>query len=195
MDIEMNINDQQAKESLEMIQQTTLKTKKAIAASYTSPWLILWGALWFVAYSIAHFYLQHAALIFTTMSIVGCIGSGILIWWQKTKAAVKDTSSNPLDRKIFWFWFFLFLYISIWMMIMQPNGFQLNVVIVTAVMFAYIVMGLFYEEKYLAVLGILVTAIALLTYFFFARYYCLSMAFCGGGSLLGTGIYMRLMWR
>ena len=41
MDTPMNINDQQAKESLEMIQQTTEKTKKALA-SHASPWLILW---------------------------------------------------------------------------------------------------------------------------------------------------------
>jgi hypothetical protein len=195
METEMNITDQQAKASLEMIQQTTTKTKNS-KASFGSPWLILWGALWMVAYTAAHFYRGHYAhLIFPAMGIIGSIGSGLLVWWDKTKAPVKGTSSNPLDKKILRFWGFLALYVVIWIMIVRPDSFELNVVIVTAVMFAYVVMGLFYEVKLMIILGIFVTAITLLAYFFFPHYYCLFIAFFGGGSLLGTGIYMRLMWR
>jgi hypothetical protein len=194
MEPEINITDQQAKESLEMIQQTTAKIKKA-KASYASPWLILWGALWIAVYTACHFFGQHSNLIFTGMGIIGSIGSGLLVWRDKTKTPLRDTSSNPLDKKILRFWGFLALYVVIWIMIVRPDSFELNVVIVTAVMFAYVVMGLFYEVKLMIILGIFVTAITLLAYFFFKEYYCLLIAGFGGGSLLGTGIYMRLMWR
>lgn len=195
MESEMNITDQQAKESLEMIQQTTTKIKKAKASS-AGPFLILWGILMFIAYGMAHFYLQNTGPIFRTMGIVGWIGTGAIVWWEKTKGPVKDTSSNTLDKKMSWFVLFLALYIAIWLMLLPPvNGYQLNVVIVTGVMFAYVVMGLFYEIKLMIILGIFVTAVTLLAHFFFSHYFCLVIAIFGGGALLATGIYMRLMWR
>ena len=195
METEMNISDQQATESLEIIQQTPTKTIKS-KASYASPWLILWGTLWLIAYSGAHFYHgQHENLIFPSMGIIGSIGSALLVWWDKKKAPLRDTSSNPLDKKIGWFWGSLALYVGIWAMVARPDSFELNVVIVTAAMFAFVVMGLFYEIKLMTILGIFVTAVTLLAYFSFPYYFCLLIAFCGGGSLLTTGIYMRLMWR
>jgi hypothetical protein len=196
METEINITDLQAKQSLEMIQQTTLKTKKAIDASCTSPWLILWGTLWLIAFGIAQFYLKHTALIFGTMGIVGGICSGVIVWWLKTKSPVKDAAFNPLDRKMWCFNLFLALYIVIWVTLLSPfNGFQLTEVIVTGFMFRYVVMGLFYESKPLVILGVFVTAVSMLAYFFFPHLYCLTMAIFGGGALLGTGIYIRLMWR
>lgn len=196
MEAEININDQQANETLEMIQQTKEKTRKALSSSDSSPWLLLWGTLWIAAYTTCHFYLRYANLIFTVMCIIGGFGSWGIVWWQKKQGLVKTESKNPLGRKIFWFWFFLFTYLSIWFALLSPfNGLQMNAVIVTAVMFAYIVMGLLYEEKSLTVIGIFITALTLLAYFLFPAYYCLSLAIFGGGTLLGTGIYMRLKWR
>lgn len=196
METHVNINDQQAKESLEMIRQTKKKTQTAISSSDTSPWLLLWGTLWIAAYTTCHFYLQHANLIFTIMSIIGGFGSWGIVWWQNKQGLVKTDSQNPLGRKIFWFWFLLFTYISIWLALLSPfNGLQLNAVIVTAVMFAYIVMGLLYETASLTIIGIFITAITLLAYYVFPTYYCLGLAFFGGGTLLGTGVYMRLKWR
>lgn len=196
METPVNINDQQAKESLEMIHQTTDKTKKAVSSSYSSPMLILWGSVWIAAYTACHFYVQYAYWIFMVMNIVGGVGSGIIVWWYNTKAPIKVDSSNPLGKKIFWFWFSLFVYIAIWMKILSPfNGLQLNAVLVTAVMFAYIVMGLFYETPFLTIIGIFVTAATLLGYYVFTPYYCLWLAVCGGGAFLGTGVYIRLKWR
>ena len=192
----MDINDQQAKESLEMIQQTTEKTKKALTSCDSSPWLLLWGGLWIVAYTTCHFYLQHATLIFTVMSIIGGIGSGVIGWWYKTRGPIKTDSKNPLGKKIFWFWLSLFVYMAILLVLLSPfNGLQFNAVIVTTVMFAYVVMGLFYECPFLTIIGIFVTAITLLAYYAFPAYYCLWLAACGGGALLATGVYIRLKWR
>jgi hypothetical protein len=196
MEAEIDINDQKAKEALEVIQKIMKKTKKSISSSYSSPMLILWGSLLIGAYTACHFYIQYAYQIFTVMNILGGIGSGLIVWWGKSKGPLKVESPNPLSKKIRWFWFSLLVYLAIWLAILSPfNGRQLNVVLLTGAMFAYIVMGLFYESKFLTVIGVCVTAVALLTYFFFTHYYLLSMAVFGGGSILGTGIYIRLMWR
>jgi hypothetical protein len=193
METHVNINNQQAKEALQMIEQTTKNTKKALDSSDTSPWLLLWGGVWIAAYTTCHFYLQYANLIFTIMCIIGGIGSWSIVWWQNKQGLVKTDSKNPLGRKIFWIWFSLFVYISIWLTLLSPfNGLQMNVVIVTAVMFAYIVMGLLYETFSLMAIGIFVTVLTLLAYYLFPVYYCLTLAIFGGGTLFGTGVYARV---
>ncbi|MHC4855654.1 MAG: hypothetical protein ACYS72_04545 [Planctomycetota bacterium] len=196
MEAHIEVNEQQAKETLDMIQQATEKTQKSLASCDSSPWLLLWGGLWIAAYTTCHFYFQHAALIFTAMCIVGGIGSGIIGYWYSTRGPVKTDSRNPLGKKIFWFWFALFVYIAIWLAILSPfNGLQMNAMIVTGIMFAYVVMGLFYETPFLTIIGIFVTALTILTYYAFPTYYCLTLAIFGGGTLFGTGIYIRLKWR
>jgi hypothetical protein len=193
MNTNVNINDRQAKETLDMIRQTKKRTQKSISSSETSPWLILWGSLWVAGYMTCHFYVQHANLIFTVMCILGGLGSWAIAWWQKTKGPVKTDAKNPLGRKIFWFWFVLFSYVSVWLALLSPfNGLQMNATMVTAVMFAYIVMGLLYETPSLILIGIFVTAATLVGYFALPAYYCLCLAACGGGTLLATGLYMRV---
>jgi hypothetical protein len=196
MDSNTSIDNQQAKETLEMIRHTKEKTRKALSYCDTSPWLILWGSLWITAYTVCHFYLRYATLIFTTMVIIGGIGSGVIEWWSKTQGPLRNDAPNSLDRKIWWFWLALFVYIGIWLTLLFPfHGRQFNAVLVTAVMFAYVVMGLLYEMPLLVIIGVAVTAVTVFAYYTFPAYYCLWLAACGGGTLLGTGIYMRLKWR
>lgn len=196
MSSQTEIDDRQAQDDLESVRQTMAKTKRALNASYASPMLILWGILWVAAYTACHFYLSYASHIFTVMNVIGGLGSGFIVWWYHRKSPLKVKSANPIGRKVFWFWIFLIIYLGIWLAILSPfNGLQLNVTIVTAVMFAYVVMGLFYDSRFLGVLGVGVTAAALLAYYVFPAYYCLWIAVCGGGALLSTGIYIRLRWK
>jgi hypothetical protein len=62
-------------------------------------------------------------------------------------------------------------------------------------MFAYVVIGLWFESWFLAVLGILVTVLTMAGYAWWPAYYCLWMAVTGGGALFGSGLYLRLRWR
>ena len=93
-------------------------------------------------------------------------------------------------------WGALLIYIFIWLRLLSPvNGMQVNAFICTACMFAYIVIGLWFESYFMIVLGLAVTAATLIGFYLLAGYYCLWMAFAGGGALLGTGLYIRVRWR
>ena len=46
----MDVSKQEAQDSLEQIQAVVNQTRKRIAAGSTGPLLILWGAIWFIAY-------------------------------------------------------------------------------------------------------------------------------------------------
>ncbi len=191
----MDIDKKQAQESLDTVQKTMERTGRAIASSYANPMLILWGAIWVIAYTSSHFYLQHVAIIMWSMALIGGVGSLFIIKQHRPKAPVKSTSQNNLSRKTGWMWFFVFLYLSIWMFVLQPfNGLQMNAAIVIAVMFAYVIMGLWFNSWFLLILGISITATTLLGYAVLTPYYCLWMAATGGMALLVTGITIRLRW-
>jgi hypothetical protein len=93
-------------------------------------------------------------------------------------------------------WWLLFLYVSIWLSLFSPfNGMQMNAFIVTATMFAYIIMGLWFKENYLIGTALFVTAMTLIGFFLLPHYYCLWMAFMAGGAIFVIGLYTKLCWK
>lgn len=190
----MDMSEKDARQSLNQIQNASAQMRKAVASSYAGDSLILWGVLWAGAFTIAHFYLAYAFHIFMAMAAVGGIGTFVIWRVFHSKAPVKNSSG--LWWRMFWFWTFLFIYIFIWLSILAPfSGLQCNAFICTVVMFAYIVLGLWFESYFMVFLGLAVTAATLIGYHFLTPYYCLWMAVMGGGALLGTGLYIRICWR
>jgi hypothetical protein len=185
-----------ANESLAMVDDIMVQTRKAIASIYASPLLILWGVIWIASFTVAHFYLDHAYYIFTAFNLVGGIGTFIIVQIFHTRSPVRGPISRKEGWRLFWFWVLLFTYVLIWLAILAPfSGLQLNAIIATASMFAYIVMGLWFGSYFMVWLGLGVTATTLIGFYFLHQYYCLWMAFTGGGAILCTGLYIRLRWR
>jgi hypothetical protein len=192
----MNVSQEEAQASLSTVRNVTTRTHRAIASAYANPLLILWGVLWIIAFTAAHFYLSYAFHIFMAMAAVGGIGTAAIFWIFHTKAPIKDASTTRAGWRITVFWILLYAYTTIWLFLLAPfNGLQCNVVISTAAMFGYVVIGLWLGSYFMVVLGLAVTAATLVGYYFLTPYYCLWMAVIGGGALLGTGLYIRLRWR
>lgn len=192
----MNISEEEARTSLNQIQNASAQMRKAIASSYGSNLLILWGLLWSIAFIATHFYLAYAHQIFVAMGLVGGIGTFIIRWAFYAMAPVKSSPEQKLGWRMFWFWVLLLVYIFIWLSIFAPSsGLQCNAFICTAVMFAYIVMGLWFCSYFMVLLGLGVTGATLIGYYLLTSCYCLWMALMGGGALLATGVYIRICWR
>jgi hypothetical protein len=191
----MNVSNEEAQASLASANDTMLRTRKAIAATYSSPLLILWGLLWAAAFAATQFYVEYASWIFGIMAAIGLIGS-FPVWFQvKRRLPVREPAEKNLNWRMGGLWGLLFVYITIWSSIIHPaGGMQFNAFIVTAIMFSYIVIGLWYTAYFMVWLGLAVTAVTLVGFFFLAHYYCLWMAVTAGGLLLGTGLYLRLRW-
>jgi hypothetical protein len=192
----MNVSQEDAKASLSTVENIVGRTHRAISSSYANPSLMMWGILWIIAFTATHFYYTYAFYIFMAMAVVGGIGTAVIYKIFHTKAPVKDTSSQKYGRRVTALWIFLCIYIVVWLFLLAPfNGIQCNAFICTAAMFAYIVMGLWFKSRFMIVLGLAVTAGTLVGYYFLRDYYCIWMAFVGGGALFGTGLYIRLRWR
>ena len=192
----MNVSQEEAQASLSAIRDVTVRTQRAIASAYANPLLILWGVLWIIAYTATHFYLSYAFHIFTAMAAVGGAGTAVIVWVLHSKAPIQEASGSKLGWRITIFWILLCVYIPIWLFLLAPfSGLQCNAFICTASMFAYIVMGLWFDNRFMIVLGLALTAAILVGFYILRDYYCLWMAFVGGGAIFGTGLYIRLRWR
>jgi hypothetical protein len=192
----MNVSQEDARISLSAAQSVMDQTHKALASAYANPLLILWGILWITAFTATHFYVHYAYHIFIAMGAVGGLGTAVIVGIFHSKAPVKDKSSQKFGRRVTALWIFLCIYILIWLFLFAPfTGLQCNALICTAVMFAYIVMGLWFNNRFMIVLGLVVTAGTLVGFYLLREYYCIWMAFVGGGAIFGTGLYIRLRWR
>jgi hypothetical protein len=192
----MNVSQEEARASLSSVRDATVRTHRAIISTYANPLLILWGTLWIIAYISTHFYLSYAFHIFTVMAAAGSVGTALIIWLFRSKAPIQETSCPKFGRRIALLWILLYLYIPIWLMLLAPfSGIQCNAFICTACMFAYIVMGLWFDNRFTIVLGLALTVTTLAGFYVLRDFYCLWMAFTGGGALLGAGLYIRLRWR
>ena len=62
-------------------------------------------------------------------------------------------------------------------------------------MFAYVILGLWLEARFLIWLGLAVTGLTAVGYFLLPSYFYLWMAPMGGGALFVTGWYVNRFWK
>jgi len=194
----MDISQKEAQDSLEQIENVADRTRKTIAASYDSGLLIMWGLICIAAFLGTHFFGAWAGYIWMGFCGTGCIAT-LFVSWRQFRLAnpVKIPATEKIGWRIFLFWSLLFVYIYIWLSILRPyRAIQLNAFILTTIMFAYIVTGLWFKSYHMLWLGVVVTCITLVGFYLIQPgYYCLWMAAMGGGAFLVTGIYVRLRGR
>jgi hypothetical protein len=193
----MDISEKEAQDSLEQIQAVSAHTRKTIAAGYDSAVLMMWGLIGILGFLGTHFFLRWAWPIWMVLSGIGMITTFVVSWRQFSSGnPVKVSAAEKIGWRIFLFWILLLVYMFIWLSILRPrHGIQLNAFILTTIMFAYVVIGLWFKCYYMFWLGIGVTCTTLVGFYLIPpSYYCLWMAPMGGGAFLGTGLYLRFRW-
>ena len=193
----MDISEKEAQDSLDQIQAVSTRTRQTIAAGYDSVLLIMWGLIGILGYLGTHFFLAWVWPIWMGLSGIGCIATFVISWKQfRTANPIKVPAAEKIGWRIFLFWTLLFVYMFIWLSILKPHhGIQINAFMCTTIMFAYVVIGLWFKCYYMLWLGIGVTCTTLVGFYLIPpSYYCLWMAPMGGGAFLGTGLYLRFHW-
>ncbi len=193
----MEISREDAKSSLEEIGVVQSQTRKLIESKYESSGLILWGVILLLGYMGTHFFLEWVWLIWMGL---GSLGGGVMYLISRRQFRLSDPVKMPsgtkLGWRIFWFWITLYMYIFLWLMLLRPfNGIQMNAFMLTAIMYAYIIMGIWFGGGSMILCGLAVTCTTLIGYFLVpAQYYCLWMAPMTGGVLVSVGLYLRFRW-
>jgi hypothetical protein len=192
----MQVTPQQASEALEDIDKAGRKVCYAASNRVGGHILLIWGTIWIACYSISHFAHHLANWAWLVGNAVGIPATIWLGWIATRRGPVLSESDKRLGKRIGWFWFAMFIYADVWLVVLHPwEVYQLSVFICTLVMFAYVVMGLWLQDRFWIYLGLLVTVQAFGGYLgsmLIPGYLGLYLAIVCGGTLLAAGAYLTI---
>ncbi len=203
----MNVSQDEARETLDQIEDVRQRTKKMVACAGGDICFIVWGVIWFIGFLSTHLF-GYARITWSGIAIgsiwLVLVATGIVvsIIVEKRRAAVKST----IGKRVGVFWWLLYAYVYLWIGLLFPfievHGHAESVmfwnrfgaIAATVPMFAYVVTGLWLEH-FMVWLGLAVTALTILGLFLLQPYFYIWMAVVGGGTLAGTGLFIRNRWK
>ena len=157
------------------------------------PTLMLWGVIWLACFPLTAGFPHASGWIWLVGDIIGFAGSALSM--RRSAAAIRCSSStNKFRGRVLWFWLALLAYGCFWMFLLAPAGPSRAIVfIVTLIMFAYVAIGLLTQVRFMLILGLGVTLLAVAGFLLFASQPSilnLWMGITGGVTLLGTGAFI-----
>ncbi|MEH6944238.1 hypothetical protein [Bacillus sp. JJ722] len=169
-----------------------LTKHKQSFVKFTSPYFILWGFIWVVAFSVTELGITKLTIgIWVGLTLIGWIFTLITFINQKNKSPIPIFLGKQLKMVwiaiLFLAVMFSFL-ISNELLVLSIQNMALYIFLLTS--FMYLLLGivlakeLFYMGTSLGILGIF-------TYQFFLDYIFIIFSVVGGGCLVLTGILMK----
>lgn len=194
----MNLTSEEAQAGLDMIRQTQNRFRKAIASGCTSHLCILWGSICILDFSSLQISLYWGGwfyagldIVGTILTIVGIILTIVIVRRWPTRSASGGDTSQRINRV----WPALIIYAFVWAWILKPFGsMQACAYVFTVYGFAYVFIGILGRLSFMIWLGSAVTLFILIGFHGLPTYFYAWTAMFGGGTILGTGLYIR-RWR
>jgi hypothetical protein len=195
----MDISRDEAQESLNQVGQAVEQTKRMASYAGADTLFILWGLVWVLGCLGTQFV---SAL--QNRQWAPLVGAGLVATFVVCRRNLPVKS--PVDRRLLWFWVLLFVYAGMWVALLAPflevTGAEEHrmlsmhfwVLWATVAMFAYVVMGLWFEN-FMVWVGLAITGLTLVGLYLLQPVFWGWMAVTGGGTLLGTGLVIRRRWR
>ena len=195
----MSVTRREAAEALGEVDQVQRTVRDRASYAIVGPILLVWGCVWLACFNITHFAPRWAGWGWIVGNMVGMAGTIVFGWLHPRARVVRGESFRRVSRRMFWSWLLLFVYADIWLAVLWPwRGEQLGVFGVSLIMFAYVLMGIWFEMRVMLWLGITVTVLACAGYavnMLVPGYLNLTLAATGGLGLLGAGAYLCRYWR
>lgn len=187
-----DVTPEEAQEALATIQQTTIKTQRTLAS--WAYYQIIWGIAWAFGFLTSQFVQPRMLIwIWVPLLVLGTVVSMIVGIYQRKRGRTVRTIHGV---RLSWFFATLFCYVLVWFAIVPALGtLQLALFLVTVVMFGYVVVGIWLRSPLLIGSCIVVTLLALLGYYLLPGYFWAWETLFGGGTLIGSGLYLLLRRR
>lgn len=201
----MDVTDTEVRQALAEADKVNGATRLVAAFEGTDIVVMTWGVVWFLGFLWSHWVTVQGgpggyhALWFLLIA-VGAITTVLVD--KRRNAPVRST----VGRRIGVFWCALYVYAWIAMLIIGPyvsgsalfattSGPKVVAAINTIIpMFAYVVMGLWLDERHFVYAGLGLTLLTCVALFLFNAVFFPLMAIAGGGTLFGYGLWMRIQW-
>jgi hypothetical protein len=187
----MSLTPDQAADSLKEIERTRSRSASVRGYANSSPFLLMWGGIWVVGYSVSDLAPHYASPLWLGLTVLGFAGSLAI---GRFRAAQGDPHPG-LGRKaglrfVAMFVTLFFFILATYAIFGRVSPAQQAAFVPLIVAQAYTVLGIWKGVRFL-VTGIAIAALTLGGFFFLHQHFLLWMAFVGGGSMILAGLWLR----
>jgi hypothetical protein len=186
----MNISREEAAQALGAI-EASRSTMRAIVRSYRGHYLLwLWGGIWAVMALAVQFYGQQGIRFFPWIGGTGMVASLAI------RCAQSGTVRMPVDKRFLRLLLAIIIFAFVWPLVLglPPNPKVVFAYFGLVAMFYYVVAGIWFD-MYLLWVGLVVSGLIVAGLLFFPAIFWWWIAIVCGGTLVGTGFYVRFFWR
>ena len=182
----MMIDRQQASDALSDINEIVRRVRQSRIYNLASLIMIMWGVLVFTGNVMTYVWPRYGGLIWIAIDVAGVLGSVAISAFNYPKTGVRTFDSRMLLAFLLYFAFGLFF--SVVLGHFTPR--QLATFWSLYAMMTYTIAGLWFGTAFVA-LGLAISALTLVGYFFVGSWFELWMAVVNGGGLILVGLWMR----
>jgi len=181
----MTIDSRQAAEALDDINEIARRVRQSTIYSLSSQMLIMWGALVFAGNIASFLWPRTGGYIWLAVEAAGIVGSFAL-----SAYSYPNTQIRAFDMRMFAAYLLVLAFgmFCCWFGHFTPR--QIGTFWPIYFMLVYGIAGLWVGHAFIAI-GLCVTALTLIGYFFIGNAFDLWMAFVNGGGLVVGGLWMR----
>lgn len=193
----MTLTPSQASQSLKDIEATERRSAQVFSYAKSSPYFILWGAVWMVGYAGSAVLskdgpVHFAGPLWTALDVVGIAGS-MVIGYRQNRGQPADAEGRRVGLRYFGSIGVVVLFFIAAMSVIGPIApvRQAAFFPLVIAMF-YAIMGLWRGTRFLLA-GVAVTLLTLFGFFWLKDFalFCYWMAAVGGGALVLAGLWLR----
>jgi hypothetical protein len=181
----MSIDSQQAASALSDIDAIVRRVRQSRIYNLAGLMIIMWGALAFAGYVATYLSPRSGYYSWTAVYLTGIAGSFVVSRFDQARKGVRTFDLRMLAAFVLFIAFGIF---CCWLGHFTPR--QLGTFWPLYFMLVYTVAGLWIGYAFVAI-GLGITALTLIGYFFLGDAFDLWMAFVNGGGLVLGGLWMR----
>jgi hypothetical protein len=181
-----SIDAKEAASALSDIASIAYRVRQSTTYHLASLMLIWWGVLVFAGNVASYFWPRHGGYIWIAVNAVGLAGSVAIGAFESRRTKLRSFDLRTVAAFVLFFAFGILW--SVGLGHFTPR--QLGVFWPTYFMMVYTIVGLWVGAAFVAI-GLGITALTLIGYFFIGDWFDLWMAVANGGGLLLGGLWMR----
>lgn len=180
------IDRQQASDALSDIDEIVGRVRQSRIYNLASLIMIMWGVLVFAGNVMTYLWPRYGGMIWIAIDVGGALGSVAISTLNYPRTGVRSFDSRMLLAFLLYCAFGFFFSVVLG----HFNARQLATFWSLYAMMAYIIAGLWFGNAFVA-LGLSISALILIGYFFVGDWFELWMAAVNGGGLVLVGLWMR----
>jgi len=186
----MTLSPEEVRQALEQVEVGRRAARLALRRNCGHYHLWIWGTFWIVVPLVFQYSPEVGARYTWVFALVGAIASTFV-----GAFVARSRMKVPLNSRFTSLMVLLAAFSVVWILLLgSSNAKAIYAYFCTVAMFGYIAAGMWFD-LYLVWVGLGATVLTLVGYYAFGPWFWIWMAVAGGGTLIGTGFYVRYFWK